>query len=278
MKIINIMKIKNILIENTKKLNKLSVICILSTCILVIFFLLKDPHEKKDIELKKTEIEITDSLIEEVPTKVDERQLSVKTDAKKKANVEKKTPPVVISKKKLESKKIVKEPKDIVQNLHNGLISIRPKQTGNLDKITVLIQNTYRVEKMLSLIIGKEWKNVSIKKRNQLVNVFTEYISKNYIRRFIKIKKPIFTTNETKDVGKNYKMVKTQLIVGNETVSVNYLLNEVNVYWKIFDVLLAGSVSEIATKKSEFASFISKNNVDSLIEAITKKNKILLSE
>ena len=277
-------RIKDALIENTKKLNKFGIIGILSICILVIFILLKDPLEKKDIELEKTEIEISDSLIEEAPYEIDELESSekteVKTDTKKiaKKKVKKKTPPLEPLKKKLETKKSVKEPKDIVQDLHNGLITIRPNQTGSLDRIMTLIQNTYRVEKMLSLIIGNEWKNVSIKKKKQLVNVFTEYISKNYIRRFVKINKPVFTTNEIKDVGKNYKMVRTQLIVGNEKVSVNYLLNEVNGYWKIFDVLLAGSVSEIATKKSEFASFISKNNVDSLIEAISKKNKILLSE
>lgn len=277
-------RIKDALIENTKKLNKFGIIGILSICILVIFILLKDPHEKKDIELEKTETEISDSLIEEAPYEVDEPESSekteVKTDTKKiaKKKVKKKTPPLESLKKKLEPKKTVKEPKDIVQELHNGLITIRPNPTGSLDRIMILIQSTYRVEKMLSLIIGNEWKNVSIKKRTQLVNIFTEYISKNYIRRFMKINKPMFTTNEIKDVGKNYKMVRTQLIAGNEKVSVNYLLNEINGYWKIFDVLLAGSVSEIATKKSEFASFISKNNVDSLIEAISKKNKILLSE
>ena len=45
--------------------------------------------------------------------------------------------------------------------------------------------------------------------------------------------------------------------------------------WKIFDVLLAGSVSEIATKKSEFNSFISNNNIEGLIQALKSKNLIL---
>ena len=71
-------------------------------------------------------------------------------------------------------------------------------------------------------------------------------------------------------------MVKTFLTLENEKISINYLLNQKDNQWKIFDVLLTGSVSEIATKKSEFSSFISKNKVESLIQAIRNKNLTLL--
>ena len=285
---LGLVKIKNQIkitaIENTKRHKKILVIAILVLCILVIFMLLKDPNEKNDIELEKTGI--IDPLIEMVPNESNvveppkqTKKTRVKTDIKKTAKKEvKKKTPLDLPSKKLEPKKVVKEPENVVWELHNGLISIKTNQPLNLDKVINLIQNTYRVEKMLSLIIGKEWKNVSIKKKTKLVNIFTEYISKNYIRRFRQINKPVFMTNEVKDVGKNYKMVRAQLIVANEKVSINYLLSEINGYWRIFDVLLAGSVSEIATKKSEFSSFILESNVDLLIEAIKKKNKTLLSE
>ena len=42
--------------------------------------------------------------------------------------------------------------------------------------------------------------------------------------------------------------------------------------WKIFDVLLDGSVSEIATKKSEFRIYIKEKKIDELIEALKKFN------
>ena len=61
-------------------------------------------------------------------------------------------------------------------------------------------------------------------------------------------------------------------------MSINYLLSLKNEKWKIFDVLLAGSVSEIATKKSEFKSFIKDGDINPLIEALSKKNKILLTK
>ena len=42
-------------------------------------------------------------------------------------------------------------------------------------------------------------------------------------------------------------LVKTVLVVNKEEVSINYLLLLDKNKWRIFDVLLAGSISEIAT-------------------------------
>jgi ABC-type transporter MlaC component len=39
--------------------------------------------------------------------------------------------------------------------------------------------------------------------------------------------------------------------------------------------LLAGSISEIATKKSEFSSFIRDGKITPLINALKKKNSVL---
>jgi ABC-type transporter MlaC component len=44
--------------------------------------------------------------------------------------------------------------------------------------------------------------------------------------------------------------------------------------WLIFDILLNGSISEIATKKSEFKETLSNGGINSLISLISKKLKI----
>ena len=70
-------------------------------------------------------------------------------------------------------------------------------------------------------------------------------------------------------------LVKTDLVVDKEKVSINYLLLFDNNKWRIFDVLLAGSISEIATKKSEFSSFIRDGKITPLINALKKQNSAL---
>ena len=67
-------------------------------------------------------------------------------------------------------------------------------------------------------------------------------------------------------------LVRSNLIIKQEKISIDYLLSLKNNTWKIFDVLLDGSVSEIATKKSEFRIYIKEKKIDELIEALKKFN------
>ena len=273
------------LIKNKKNLKKF-LLGLTSVCFLILIVLFSSQDKKENIHSEKIESKESDnSRVEKYKTdnvqqdSVNKNIVKKETrDLKKKSEIkkipQKKKPKVTVQPKKKIELNDRKEPIENIEELHNGLKTISSK--SSLGKIIKLIENTYRVEKMLSLIVGKEWSNVNNQQKIELKNVFTEYIAKNYIRRFGKIKNFNFSITTKKNVGKNYRMVKTFLTLENEKISINYLLNQKDNQWKIFDVLLAGSVSEIATKKSEFSSFISKNKVESLIQAIRNKNLTLL--
>ena len=90
-----------------------------------------------------------------------------------------------------------------------------------------------------------------------------------------KISNPSFEQSAEKKIGKNYRLIKTFLILNkDERVEINYLLLKKNEEWKIFDVLLAGSVSEIATKKSEFRKYLKNGNIEELINALKKVSNL----
>ena len=56
--------------------------------------------------------------------------------------------------------------------------------------------------------------------------------------------------------------------------NLNYMLIKNKEEWLIFDVLINGSISEVATKKSEFAETLKLGGIRSLIDLIS--NKFLL--
>ena len=73
-------------------------------------------------------------------------------------------------------------------------------------------------------------------------------------------------------------MVKSKLIINQrDKINIDYLLALRKNNWKIFDVLLAESISEIATKKSEFNRFVKDGKIDSLIKALEEKNLKLIN-
>ena len=262
------------------------IISIVSSAILIILYLFfKVSDEEKILNVKEE-------------SKYEESDSQIKTDTEDKIDEKKETKEII--KEKLDKKQIIKEKKKVIEpkkknvenlekkttkineatqtisKLHQGLKKISGRNAGIYNTTKKLITETYDTEKMLKMIIGDSWKNLNNEIRKEIINVFEEYIAKNYIKRFSKIKSLQFSSLEEKKIG-TYKTVKSNLILSNdEKVSISYLLSLKRQEWKIFDVLLAGSVSEIATKKSEFKSFIANGNINPLIDALKQKNKILM--
>ena len=125
---------------------------------------------------------------------------------------------------------------------------------------------------MSSMILGDNWKKYNFEQKKIFLNVFEEYITRNYVKRFAKINIVEWKIKSEKKINDKYYLVNTILKINNEEVSIDYLLSEVNKSWKIFDVLLGGSISEIATKKSEFHSFTKTKDLSQLIKALKRKN------
>tara|TARA_B100000963_G_C22604139_1_gene661631 strand:+ start:717 stop:1622 length:906 start_codon:yes stop_codon:yes gene_type:complete len=235
--------------------------------------IVKDKHIKKkdDIFAKQITKKEKDQISKQADVKKKELNASLKSNTDKK-NIKKKE---VI--KEEDNKDIVNDPSSTVNELHSGLKKISDGNLNDYNKVLKLISLTYDTHKMTGMIVGNNWKKVTIQKQNELKKVFEEYIAKNYIKRFRKIGNIKFNEIETLKINKDFRMVKTILTVNdNENIKIDYLLMKKNKKWKIFDILLAGSVSEIATKKSEFSSFIRDSNIDNLTDALRKKNSTIL--
>ena len=273
-------KIKKVIFENIS----ISVVFFLSI-VLIIFFSRPPIDDDKKIHKtleEDTKFEENDSLqdIQSSET-ISSLQEEVKNLEKKQVDepkrpVPKNKPAPPKKSVKTENKKSINStPSETIVLLHNTLKKIVRSNIDNKE-VQSVISNTYNIERMLALIIGKVWKTSISKDQIALKKVFEEYIAKNYILRFKNIKSLEFGKLEINQAGKNYRMAKTRLIINSkDVVPLNYLLDKTNNNWKIFDVLIDGSISEIATKKSEFKSFTNHDDLKPLLEALRKKNSTL---
>jgi len=174
--------------------------------------------------------------------------------------------------KKTDSFKDFGDPMMTVNFLHEGIKKISTNDNSDLENVLKIINRTYDAEKMLKMIIGVGWKNQENEKKKELIMVFKKYISKNYLKRFSKINDVSFSNEKKEKISSDFFLVRSNLIIKQEKVSIDYLLHLKDNTWKIFDVLLDGSVSEVATKKSEFRIYIKEKKIDELIEALKKFN------
>ena len=165
---------------------------------------------------------------------------------------------------------------ETIVELQNILKKISQKDNSPFFENTLLaIKSLYDAKKMIQMIVGDHWNIISEEKQKELTHVFEQYITYNYLKMFKNIQDPSFKYINEKKIGKNYRLVKTSMIIDkSESVEINYLLKKTDNKWRIFDVLLAGSVSEIATKKSEFSKHLETGGVESLIKALKAITKL----
>ena len=126
---------------------------------------------------------------------------------------------------------------------------------------------------MGKIIIGVDWKQIDTNTQKEFIDVFKRFISVNYFRRFNKINELDFEHQTVKVIGDKFKLARVILTADNEKLKIDYLLSFKNEKWKIFDVLIDGSISEVATKKSDFKKIIKEEGVSGLVKNLRIRNQ-----
>ena len=73
-------------------------------------------------------------------------------------------------------------------------------------------------------------------------------------------------------------IVKTRIVQsGSDPVTLNYLMRQNGQSWQISDVYLDGTISQLATQRSEFQSILRREGVTGLIGALNRKVDLLTS-
>ena len=162
-----------------------------------------------------------------------------------------------------------------VNELHESLIKISKKtiNSDNLAMIDDVVKNSYDLEKMSKIIIGVDWKQMETKNQKEFVNVFKRFVSVSGVRRFNKINELHFEHQTVTNIKDKFKLAKVILTADNEKFQIDYLLGFKNEKWKIFDVLIDGSISEVATKKSDFKKIIKEEGVSGLVKNLRIRNQ-----
>ena len=71
-------------------------------------------------------------------------------------------------------------------------------------------------------------------------------------------------------------MVHSQIVKANgDPVKVDYMMRRNGDGWLISDIYLDGAISEVATRRSEFAAILRTDGVDGLIAALNRKADLL---
>jgi phospholipid transport system substrate-binding protein len=169
---------------------------------------------------------------------------------------------------------------ETVQGLYDVLLTTMKNgrilgQSGRFTQLDPVIRRSFDIASMARLSVGSSWAGLSETQRQQVTDSFARYTSATYADRFDSYagQKLEVTGEQPAPSG---VMVKSQIIKANgEPVKVDYMMRRNGEGWLICDIYLDGAISEVATRRSEFAALLKNDGIDGLIAALNRKADIL---
>jgi phospholipid transport system substrate-binding protein len=167
-----------------------------------------------------------------------------------------------------------------VQGLYDALLSTMKNgrilgQSGRFAQLEPVIRRSFDIALMTRLAVGLSWAGLTEGQREQVTESFGRYISSIYADRFDSYagQRMEVTGEQPAPSGVT---VKSQIIKANgEPVKVDYMMRRSGDNWLISDIYLDGAISEVATRRSEFAAILKTDGIDGLIAALNRKADIL---
>jgi phospholipid transport system substrate-binding protein len=154
-----------------------------------------------------------------------------------------------------------------------GRLSVRERDRRFGPAITA----AFDLATMTRLAVGPAWKGFSLAQQAAVHDAFTRFIVADYASQISDYSGESFvvdpqTSPESRGGG---EIVKTRLLQpGGRTVNINYLVRG----GRVIDVYLNGTISELATRRDEFASIVASGGADGLIKRLQDRTQSLLGK
>jgi phospholipid transport system substrate-binding protein len=165
---------------------------------------------------------------------------------------------------------------DIVRGFYDALLAnMRSGPAlgagGRYARIEPVVRSAFDIEFTARLAIGPEWERLAEAQRRQVSEAFERYIAAVYAERFDSYAgERLQVTGEQPSAGGT--IITTEITKSNgEAVRLNYLLRQNGGAWQIADVYLNGTISELATHRSEFSAILRTRGIDGLIAMLNTK-------
>jgi len=169
-----------------------------------------------------------------------------------------------------------------IQNLYSSLLATMKNGSvlggsGRYTQIAPVIRRSFDLPFMARLAFGAGWSGLTPAQQQQVTESYGRYISAVYADRFDSYHgQKLDVTGQRQDP---YGVVVTSKIIKSDgdPVEVDYLMRQEGGSWLIGDIYLDGTISEVATHRSEFADILRRQGVDGLVAALDRKSEMLTS-
>ena len=167
-------------------------------------------------------------------------------------------------------------PTDVIRQFYVELQNVMQHATtlgarGRYQKLEPIVLRMFDVPYMARLSIGPSWARLATDQKRRAAQAYGRYLTALYATRFDGYSGERFEILGEQQI-KHATMIKTRIVKSNgEPVSINFVMHDNDIAWQARDVYLDSAISEVATRRSEFAALLRSSGIDALIASLNKK-------
>ena len=174
-------------------------------------------------------------------------------------------------------------PRSVVQGFYDTLLDVMKNGQalgfqGRFDRIRPEFEKAFNVPLMTRVVVGSAWASATPEQQDQVIDAFTRYSVANYAANFTDYGGERLEVQGERPTQAG-TVVETEIIPPDDKpTGINFLLRPVDGGsggggWKIADVFLDRTISELATRRSDFARTIQDEGVQGLIARLDAKTR-----
>ena len=168
-------------------------------------------------------------------------------------------------------------PKQVIQKFSDALLDVMmngPKIgfKGREDKMRPAVADAYDMPAMTRGALGPASKKLTPEQFKQLTDAFDRYTVATYANQFNSFDGERFEVGEPRPSTDGAMVVPSKIVPSSgQPTEIDYLMRQDQGGWKVVDVLLEGSVSQEAVRRSEFVSIYRRDGLQGLIDLLNRQ-------
>lgn len=143
---------------------------------------------------------------------------------------------------------------------------------GRRIKIEPALEEAFDLNFMAEKAAGRHWRGFGDEQKATWLETFRRMTVANYAGRFDGYSGQSFVQLGTQAAGFDTILVRTKLVQpADDDVEINYRMREQDGGWKVIDIYLNGTVSELALRRAEYGSAIERDGFEKLVQDLETK-------
>jgi len=135
-----------------------------------------------------------------------------------------------------------------------------------------VIGRTFDLEAILRQVVGPRWPSLPADQQAALADAFRRYTIASYVANFDSYSGQRFDTAPVVRAVGNDRVVETRFASpGDRVHAMDYVMRQEGGGWKVIDVLAEGSISRVASQRSEMRSLLADGGGPGLLVSLRQK-------